>query len=105
LLAHGAEDLAGIGMETAVVIGVSDVANSFAREADKIETSVARNLTGEHNEIALGQRFARDPAMRILLEAGVQDAIANGVADFIGMTFRDGLRRKDVAGHGDEADL
>jgi hypothetical protein len=35
--------------------------------------------------------------MSILPDAGVEDRVGNGVANFVGVTFTDRLRGKDVA--------
>ena len=59
------------------------------------------DFTADDDEIALGVGFASHAAVRVLREAGVENGIRNGVADFVRMAFADGFGRKDVtAGHG-----
>src|SRR5207244_13532702 len=77
----------------------------FTRQSDEIETGIARDFTGENNQIALGQSLAGYAALRILFQTGIEDVIANRIADFIWVALGDGLGRKDMARHGNEGDL
>jgi hypothetical protein len=47
--------------------------------------------------VTLGVGFTRDARMSILPQAGVENGIADRVANFVGMTFTHGLGRKNVA--------
>ncbi len=96
MLAHFANDAAGVGLERAIAIHVSDAADGVANPLVKVKLRVARNLAREHDQVAFRQRFASDAAQRVLLEAGIKNVIADGVADFIGVTFRDRFRGKNI---------
>jgi len=100
LLAHRAKHLAGVGMETAIAIHVSNLTNGGARLSDEIETRVARDFAGKHDKITFSESFAGHSALRILFETGIEHVIAYRVANFVWMTFGDGLRRKNMAIHG-----
>ena len=54
------------------------------------------DLTTDDHDVALGEGFAGDAALRVHREAGVEDGIGDGVANFVWMAFADGLRREDV---------
>ena len=104
LLAHSAKHLAGVGVKTTILVGVADVADRLTSKGDEIETGVARNFTGENDEVALGQSLARDTALRILFQTSIEHVIADRIADFIGVTFGNGLGREDMARHDNKRD-
>ena len=100
LLGHFANHSAGVGVKNAIAIHISDVTNRGAHAFLKVKLRVAGNFSGNHDEVPFGECFARDAAQRVLLETRVENVIADCIADFIGMAFGDGLRRKNVmAGH------
>ena len=81
------------------------LADSVADPLFKIKLGVACDLAGEHDQVAFRERFASDAAQRILFETGVEDVIADGIANFVGMTFGDGFGGKDVTmRHGESRD-
>ena len=96
MFAHLANDAAGIGVKDAIAIHVANAADGLANPLFEVKLGITRYLARQHNEVALGQCFARDPAERVLLEAGIENVIADRVANFIGMTFRDRFRGKDI---------
>ena len=96
LLAHFTNHPAGIGVKNAIAIDISDVADAGAHALLKVKLRVAGYLAGDDDEIAFGECFASHAAQRILLKTSVENVIADGIADFIGVTFGDGFRRKDV---------
>ena len=53
-----------------------------------------RNFAENHRETGLYRRFAGDARIRILLQAGVEDRVADLVADFIRMSRGDGFGRE-----------
>ena len=100
LLAHLPNHPAGVCVKNAIAVDVSDVADRSADALFKIKLRVGRNFAGQDDEVAFCESFASDATQRILFETGVENVIADGVANFVGMAFGDGLRRKDVtAGH------
>ena len=97
LLGDFANNTARIRVKNAIAVYVTDVANGFADSLDVIELGIACDLAREDDEIAFRKSFTGDAAERILFEAGVENVVANCVADFIGMTFGDGLGGEDIA--------
>ena len=97
LLAHFANHPAGIGVKNAIAVHISNAANRLANALFEIKLRVARNLAGEHDEVAFGEGLASDATERVLIETGIKNVIADRVADFIGMTFGNGFGGKDVA--------
>ena len=89
LLTDFTNDAAGVRMKHAIAVHITNIANGFADALDVIKLCVARDLTGKHNQITFCERLARDAAQRVLLEAGVKNVIADRVANFVGVTFRD----------------
>jgi len=101
LLAHFADHPAGVGMKNAITVYVSDVADGGADSLFEIKLRVAGDLARENDQVAFREGFASDAAQWILLETGVENVIADRIANFIGMTFGDGFRGKNVTmGHG-----
>ena len=96
LLAQRAENLAGVGLEQAVLVRVADLADGRAGFGEIIELRVGRDLAGEDDDVALGERFAGHAAVGVLGEAGVEDAVADRVANLVGVSFGDGFAGKDV---------
>ena len=96
LLAHFTNNPAGVGVKNAIVIDVSDVADGGAHVLLKVKLRIAGYLAADDDEVAFGERFASHATQRILLKTGVENVIADGVANFVGMTFGDGFGRKNV---------
>ena len=86
-----------VGVEDVVVVHVADLADRLADDLVVIKLGLGRDLTADHHDIALGVGLTGDTAHRILREAGIEDGIGNGVANFVGMAFADGFGGKDVA--------
>src|SRR5215469_2250006 len=88
---------AGVSLEKRFFVDIADSANRGSNLLDIVKLRIGGNLASDHDEVTLGQRFAGDPALRVLSQACVQDAIRNGVADFVRMTFGHGFRGKDIS--------
>jgi hypothetical protein len=101
LLRHLANNAAGIGVENTIAVYVPDAAHGIAYLFSEIEPGVAGDLARQHYQIAFGQRFAGYSTQWVLFETGVENVIANRVADLIGVAFSNGLGGKNVtARHG-----
>jgi hypothetical protein len=96
LLAHLPNHSAGVGVKSTIAVYITNVADSGANPLLKVNVRVAGNFAGQHDEVSLGKRLARNATQWILLEAGIENGITDGVANFIWMTFGDGLGRKNV---------
>src|SRR5205807_6865838 len=68
LLAHFANHPAGIGVKNAIAVHISNAANRLANALFEIKLRVARNLAGEHDEVAFGEGLASDATERVLIE-------------------------------------
>jgi hypothetical protein len=102
LLGHLADYPAGISVKNAIAVDVTNVAHGLADVFVEFKFSVACDLARENYQIALGQRFAGYPAERVLLQTGIQDIIADRIADFVGMAFGNRFGGKNVtARHGE----
>ncbi len=100
LLAHLPNHSAGVGVKGTIAVYVTNVADSAANPLFKVNVRIAGNFAGQHDEVSLGKRLARHATQWILFEAGIENRITNGVANFIWMAFGDRLGRKNVtAGH------
>src|SRR5207249_5991584 len=97
LLAHFANHAAGVGLKNAIAIHITDAADGTAHALIKIELGVARDFAGQYNQVAFSERLASDAAQRVLLETGIENVIANGIANFIRMAFGHRFGGKDVA--------
>ena len=90
---------AGISVKTLAGVVVSDLADGIADNLLIINNRLGCDLAGYQNKTGAGCCLTCYPAHRILCHAGIKDGIGNCIADFVGMSFRDGLRREDVLFH------
>ena len=92
-------------MEDIVVMVISDLPDGIADDLAKIESGFEglilefgnRDLSTDHDDVALGIGLAGDSAAGIQRQTGIEDGVRNGVANFVGMAFADGFGREDVA--------
>ena len=80
-------------------VGVADLLDRLADDLVVVELGVGRDLAGEDHVVALDQRLARDAALRVLLEAGVEDRVGDVIADLVGVTFGHRLGRERETRH------
>mmetsp|Transcript_19833 Transcript_19833/g.58928 ORF Transcript_19833/g.58928 Transcript_19833/m.58928 type:complete len:436 (-) Transcript_19833:199-1506(-) len=74
-----------------------DEANVPARRADDglvVHLGLGGDLAEDHHHVGLRARLARDPAVRVLSQASVQDGIGHLVGQLIRMSLVDGLGRE-----------
>ena len=89
-----------VGVENVVVVDVADFPDGLTHDLFEIEFGVGRDFTGQHYHVAFDQRFAGHAAFFVLAQAGVEDGVGNGVANFVGVAFADRLGGKNVVrGH------
>ena len=96
LAGDGVENENSIGMENIVVMRVADLADGLAGDSIVVQFGFGSDLTANDHQVALGVSLASHAAIRVLREAGVQDGIGNGIANFVRMALTDRLGRKDV---------
>ena len=82
-------------MELAVVVGVADVGDGVLDDFLVVEISLGRDFSAQNDEVVFDQRFTSYPAVGILFETGVQHAVTDGIAYFVGMTLGYGFGRED----------
>ena len=100
LLGDGFGDDDFVGVENIVVVDVADFPNGLTHDFFEIEFGVGGDFTGEHDHVAFDQCLAGHAAFFVLAEAGVEDGVGNGVANFVGVAFADRLGGKNVVrGH------
>ena len=97
-------------MKDVVVVDVTDLAHGVADDLvdrdDIFEVFVLRqirhgNFAAHHHDVTLGVGFAGDPAAAVLAQAGVEDRVGDGVANFIRMAFAHGFGSKnETSEHG-----
>mgnify|MGYP003345289918 CR=1 FL=1 len=69
-------------------VRVADVLDGLPDDLVVVERRVCRDLAGEDDRIALAEGFTRDPALRVLLEARVENRIRDVVTHLVRMSFR-----------------
>src|SRR5688572_30811007 len=93
-------------MKNVVVVDVADVPHRFAHDLvdrnDILEMLALRqirdrDLPADYDDVAFRVGFAGHPALLVLPEAGVEDGVRNGVANFIRMAFAYGFGSKNKA--------
>ena len=88
-----------VSVEDIVVVGVADTTNGFANDRADIQNRVKGSafdfwdgdLTTYDDGIAFHEGLAGNTAGFVDREAGVEDGVGNGVADFIWMAFANGF--------------
>ncbi len=94
LLVKGYHDRAGIAVKAGLRIVVADFVHGLPHDGGNVELCLRRDLTGHKDEACAGCGLAGYAAHGILLHAGVEDGVRNGIADLVGMAFRHGLGGK-----------
>ena len=89
-----------VGVEDVVAVDIADLTDGIADDLHVVELRLGGDLAANNGNVALHIRFAGYAAVLVLREAGVENGVGNGVSNFVGMAFADGLRGEDVAlGH------
>ena len=88
LLVNGYHNRTGIGIKSDFAAIITDFIHGFTNDSLDIQLCLRGNLTGYQNKAGTAAGFACHTASRILLHAGIQNSIGNGIADFVGMSFR-----------------
>ena len=71
----------------------------LAYDLRNLDDGLRGDLAGTDDEAGLDHGFDRDSGFRVLVEVGVQQGIADLVADFVGMTFGHRLGSEQVSAH------
>ena len=89
LAADGGKDRAGVAVEALVAAVVADFLDHLAHEIVEVDKGAGGDLAENHDKAGLGGGFACHAAAGVLLEAGIQDGVADLVAEFVGVPFSD----------------
>ena len=99
-----------LGVKNVVIVDVTDLAHGIAHDLidrNDVFQMLAlrqigdRDLAADDDDVALGVGLAGDAALAILPQAGVEDGVGNGVANFIRMAFAHGFGSKnETSKHG-----
>jgi len=95
LLLEGDEDVAGLVVESLGRVIVTDVFDRITDNLLVVDDSLGRNLSANQDHASLGDRFAGDFGVGVLLKVSVEDGIGHLIADLVRMTFSDGLRGEE----------
>ena len=99
LLVNGGEYGAGVVVETVGGVVVAYLAHDFACDLRDVNVAAGGNLAHDVDHARGGGALAGDVAQGVLFEYGVQNGVGDLVADFVGMSFGDGLGSEEVVCH------
>jgi len=100
LLVESHQHRAAVGIEsTGPGAAVTDLLDHIANQVDEIHLCFGCHLTGDHAETGVHDGLAGHAAGGILGQQSIENGVADLIADFVGMPFRNGLGRKDVTAH------
>ena len=101
LLVDRDDDAARVGVEAVLGAVVADLAHLRAHERRDVHVRLRRDLAGDDDEAGRDERLARDAAVRVVGENGVEDGVRDLVGDLVRMALGDRLRRERerVRGH------
>ena len=94
-----------VGLIAARVTGIKETETVALGDADgRLERVLSpSDLAPNDYEVALRVSFTGDPAPAVLPQAGVEDSVGNGVANFVRMTFANGFGSKnETTEHGNK---
>lgn len=91
LLLESNEDVAGLVVESLGRVIVADVFDRVTDDLLVVDNGLRRDLAANEDHASLGDRFAGDFGVGILLEMSIEDGIRDLIADLVGMTLSDGL--------------
>ncbi len=95
----GDRDAAGAPVEALLGAVVADLEDRLADERGDLDVADRRHLTGDVDEPRRHEGLDGDPRVRVLGEQGVEDRVADLVADLVRVSLGDGLGREQTCGH------
>ncbi len=99
-LATDRDHHAARGAVEALVRGVvADLEDPVADLLLDVDVAGRRHLAGDHHQAGRQQGLDGDPAVRVLLEHGVEDRVADLVGDLVRVTLGHRLRREETSRH------
>ncbi len=97
LLGQMIDDLAVMAIETEIIAPISNFADGISDERFDLELRLARDLTGNDDQVVLDECLAGDARSRVLCNQRIEHRIGDLITDLIRMTFRNRFRREYVA--------
>ena len=91
LLVQGYEHGAGVSVESLVAGVVADLDDLLPHDGRDVEVGVGGYLSGDQDVAGAGYGLAGDAAQGVLSETGVEDGVADCVAEFVGVAFGHGF--------------
>src|SRR3954470_13452144 len=82
-------------------VGVADLGDRATHDRRDVDPALReRDLARDEHDAGGDERLAHDAAVRVLSQHRIEDRVADLVRELVGMAFRDGFRREEVArGH------
>ena len=99
LAVDGGEHGAALVVETNVGVVVADAADDVLRDFAVIGVGGGGDLARDHHQAGGHQGLARDARLGVFGEDGVEYAVGHLVRHLVGVTFGNGLRRKQKFSH------
>jgi len=91
LLFEGDQDVAGLVVESFGGVVVADMFDGVADDFLVVDDGFGGDFSADEDHTSLGDRFAGDFGVGVLLEVSIEDGIRHLIADLVGMTFSDGF--------------
>ena len=100
LLVDGREHRAGLAVKAELRAVVADVAHNVAHDLRDIDVAARGDLAHDENKAGRGSALARNVAVGVLFENGVEHRVGDLIADLIGMAFGDAFGCEEIVCHG-----
>ena len=100
LLVDGREHRAGLAVKAELRAVVADVAHDVAHDLRDVDVAARGDLAHDENKAGRGGALARDVAVGVLFENGVEHRVGDLIADLIGMAFGDAFGCEEIVCHG-----
>ena len=94
LLVDGAEYAARVGFKHVLRLGVANAANHIASDFTRVDVGARLDFTRQHHLTSGNKGFAGNFRIGVKGEKVVDKGVRNLVGNFVGMSFRNGLRGK-----------
>ena len=96
LLVDGGKHAARFAVELVLALVVAYSVNHTPRGLHQVDVGFRLHLAGNHHLSSGHKRLARHFRLRVVGEQFVNDGIGNLVSHFVGMTFRNRFRSKQI---------
>ena len=94
LLVDGRYHGAGVGVEAVESVVVADGGDDAANQTLEIDVGLGGDLAGNDHQSGGRQRLGGDAAVRVLLQAGIENGVGDLIGNLVGVAFGNGFRGK-----------